>query len=190
MHTMKNIELLLENKAKNDKAIADYADSLRETLRRLDSAITPPKGKEVKKQWTNAVRIPPTISSLLTPNSSIVRGLMLILLGMAIGSFGQIPFSIMPNKPPIVQPEMESLEDFAAREAERLLTADERTKLIAVAEMILEQHFTRPSAIEEEFRFQRRLAGIDSPAFNAFADKWSAKVEEMHFEDTWSMALL
>ena len=181
---MKNIELLLENKAKNDKAIADYADSLRETLRLLDGAITPPKGKEVKKQWTGIVRRLPSISSLLIPHSSIVRGLMLILFGVTIGAWGQIPFSIMPDKPPIVRPETESLEDFAAREAERLLTADERVKLIAVAEMILGQHFTRPSAIEEEFRFQRRLAGIDSPAFNAFVDKWAAKVEEMQFEDS------
>jgi hypothetical protein len=31
---------------------------------------------------------------------------------------------------------------------------------------------------------QRRLAGINSPAFNAFTDKWTAKVEEMHLEDS------
>jgi len=95
-----------------------------------------------------------------------------------------LPFFVTPDKPPVVQPETESLEDFTAREAERLLTAEERIKLIAVTEMILGQHFTRPSAIEEEFRLQRRLAGINSPAFNAFADKWAAKVEKMHLEDS------
>jgi hypothetical protein len=118
------------------------------------------------------------------PSAAVCRLLSAVLLGVAIGACVHLPFSVTPNKPPVVQPETESLEDFDAREAERLLTADERVKLIAVTEMILEQHFTRPSAIEEEFRFQRRLAGINSPAFNAFVDKWTAKVEEMHLEDS------
>jgi len=109
---------------------------------------------------------------------------LLILLGVAIGVCVHLPFSVTPDKPPIVQPETESLEDFVVREAERLLTAEERTKLIAVTEMILGLHFIRSSAIEEEFRLQRRLAGINSPAFNAFADKWAAKVEKMHLEDS------
>ena len=116
--------------------------------------------------------------------SLAVRYLVLLLIGVGIGYFGQSTPRIPDVRPAPVRPVTETLENFAAREAGRLLTSDERIKLTAVTEKILQQHFTRPSAIEEEFRFQRRLAGINSPAFNVFADKWAAKVEEMQFEDS------
>jgi len=192
---MKNIDQLLENKAKTDQAIADYANTLRETLRRLEGTETTENRRQ--KRVCNSIdygqsivvgicsRLRSVVCKLSLP--STVRRLfplLLILFGVVIGYGIHHPFFVTPDKPPVVQPETESLEDFVAREAERLLTAEERTKLIAVSEMILGQHFTRPSAIEEEFRLQRRLAGINSPAFNAFVDEWSAKVEEMHLEDS------
>ena len=126
-----------------------------------------------------------TVTRWLT--SQTVLYLVLLLVGVGIGHF----YQTIPRRPDVrpapVKNETESLNDFVAREAERLLTTDERVKLIAVTEKILGQDFTRPSAMAEEFTFQRRLAGIDSPAFNAFSDKWAAKVGDMQAESVESM---
>jgi hypothetical protein len=74
------------------------------------------------------------------------------------------------------------LEEFAARESERL-TADERRKLIAVTEKILAEHFTTPLAMREAFRYERLKTGLASPTFFAFSDKWATNVGETA-EDT------
>jgi hypothetical protein len=119
-----------------------------------------------------------TICRLLSFPNRLPSWLLLVLIGVAIGYCVHIPHLTTQTNPPAVRPATETLEEFVAREAGRLLTADERTKLITVAEKILQQDFPRPSAMVEEFSFQRRLAGINSPAFHAFSDKWAAKVEE------------
>jgi len=135
------------------------------------------------------IDVPPV--SLPTPitaarwlyTSPVVRGLLLVLIGAAISYWYHLPKQVIPDHPPIVLPVAETLEEFATRESV-ILSADERRKLIAVAEKILQGHFETPEAIEEEFVYQRRLAGIDSPAFNDFRAKWSAKAKEMKFEDS------
>ena len=77
----------------------------------------------------------------------------------------------------------ETLENFVAREA-AALSADERGKLITVTRSILTGHFDTPSAIREEFRYQRLKAGINSPAFETFSTNWSAKVTKMKIEES------
>jgi len=177
MRNKENIDWLLETKAKNDKAIAEYACSLREKLRRLENA---------ERQQTADSSLQQSIGNLFSAAvcrllSAVLprRLLFAVLLGVAMGYCVHVPHFITQEKPPIIKPAEETLDEFVSREAGRLLTADERTKLITVAEQILQQDFTRPSAIVEEFTFQRRLAGINSPAFNAFSDKWTEKVGEM-----------
>ena len=64
-----------------------------------------------------------------------------------------------------------------------MLTADERKKLIAVAEKVLAEHFTTASAMREKYRSERLKAGVDSPAFFDFREKWAAKVEETQIDD-------
>ena len=49
---------------------------------------------------------------------------------------------------------------------------------------IVRTHFDTPWAMREEFRYERRKAGIHSPGFNAFVEQWSAKVTEMNIEDS------
>ena len=82
-----------------------------------------------------------------------------------------------------VQPESETLDVFVAREA-GALTSDERRKLIAVTEKILAEQFDTPAAMREEFRFERLKAGLQSPGFEAFAERWAAKVEATKPEDS------
>ena len=84
--------------------------------------------------------------------------------------------------PPTVTVQRETLESFVARESQSL-TADERRKLIGVTETILFVHFDTPAEIREAFRYERRKAGIDSVAFDAFVEKWTAKVESMNIEE-------
>jgi hypothetical protein len=188
-----DIDSLLESKANTDKAIAEYVETLRETLRRLECAIDRQQTvKEVRSQelegrrrWTGVVRLLPSISTLVPPIP--YKGLLLVLMGVMVGYCLQFPMPPTPDKPPVVIPAEETLEEFVTREAERLLTADERAKLVTVAEKILQQNFSRSSAIVEEFSFQRRVAGINSPAFNAFSDKWAAKVEGMQPENVETM---
>jgi hypothetical protein len=182
-----DIDLLLETKAKTDKAIAEYADMLREQLHRLENVERPQiaDGRQQQRgQYYHRLRL--LLSAVCRLPSSLP--LLCILIGIAIGyaALCSLPSAVFTT-PPIVQPAEESLEEFVAREAKRLLTTDEREKLIALAEKILQQDFARPSAIVEEFTFQRRIAGIDSPAFNAFSDKWAAKVETMQTESVEAM---
>ena len=137
-----------------------------------------------KTEGNIIIDIPPI--SLPTPvkaarwlsTSPAVRTLVLVLIGVAIGYNGQhisVPSFIRPA--PVIAV-TETLTDFVSRETESL-TADEREKLIAVTKGILAQQFDTPSAMREEFLFQRLKAGIDSPAFSTFRQNWSAKVKEM-----------
>jgi hypothetical protein len=108
-------------------------------------------------------------------NSTIVvlMGLMLFV-GIGIGAnVSHLP--MFKERPaPIAT---ETLSDFVARESQSL-SADERRKLIAVTEKILAAQFETPSALREEFYYQRLKAGLhDSPGFNAFWGKWAEKVQ-------------
>ena len=129
-----------------------------------------------------AVPTPLTAARWLA-TSPAVRTLVLVLIGIAIGYHGQhisVPSFIRPTPDITVT---ESLTDFVSRESE-VLTAEERAKLIIVTKNILEQQFDTPSAMREEFRLQRLKAGIDSPAFHTFQERWSAKVAEMNIVES------
>jgi hypothetical protein len=185
MKNAQNIDVLLKNKEKNDSALAELADALRVKLRRLEEAGM----KNCRQQTADSNRFSfyhlwSVISHPSAAACSLPSAIFLLLLGVAMGYCVHIPSFLTQENPPVIRPVTETLEEFVASEARRLLTVNERTTLISVTEKILQQGFSRPSAIEEEFRFQRRLAGIDSPAFNAFSDKWAVKVEEMKFEDS------
>jgi hypothetical protein len=99
-----------------------------------------------------------------------MRALYFVIMGIGIGYFGHVPSALPKIFPPPVITVTETLEDFVARESQGL-TADERLKLMAVIELVLAEHFDTPSAIREKFRYERRKAGIDSPAFTAFNEK-------------------
>jgi hypothetical protein len=107
--------------------------------------------------------------------SPVMRALLLVVIGVGIGHFWHSPPASTKISPVITI--TETLEDFVARES-LVLTSDERKKLMAVTQGILAEHFDTPSAIREEFRFQRLKAGLDSPAFRNFSAKWAAKIEE------------
>jgi len=112
----------------------------------------------------------------------VLWALLYLLIGVAIGAFCYSVLTL--PKEQIVTPATETLTDFVARESQSL-TADERKKLIAAAGMVLAQQFETPSALREEFAFQRDRAGLhDSPGFNAFWGKWATKVTEMQIEDS------
>jgi hypothetical protein len=86
-------------------------------------------------------------------------------MGATTGVF----FTALTNTPAITK--TETLTDFVARESQSL-SADERRKLIVAAEKILIQDFDTPSALREEFYYQRLKLGLhDSPDFNTFWDK-------------------
>jgi hypothetical protein len=104
-----------------------------------------------------------------------MRALLFVVIGVGIGHFWYSP-PVSPKVSPVITL-TETLESFAARESQGL-TADERGKLIAVTRGILAEHFDTPSAMREEFRFQRLKAGLDSPAFGNFSAKWAAQIEE------------
>ena len=104
--------------------------------------------------------------------------LLYLLIGIVIGAFGHSVLT-MPKE----RPATETLEDFAARESQSL-TADERRKLIVATETVLSKHFDTPSAVREEFHYQRLKAGADSPAVQSFLEKWAAKVEKMDIEES------
>jgi len=184
MTDIQDIDLLLESKEKTDKAIAEYAEKLQGQLDRLNGVIKPPKKRRIGSLLPKPI---PSIPVTGLFRSALVKGVLLVLVGAAIGYGVHVLPSITKENPPAVQPVEETLEEFVAREAGRLLTDDERAKLTTVAEKVLHQDFTRPSAIVEEFSFQRRVAGINSPAFNAFSDKWAEKVEKMQTENVESM---
>ena len=81
----------------------------------------------------------------------VIRALFFVAIGIGIGHLWY-----SPSTPPKVHPVpmitvMEMLADFVARESQGL-TTDEREKLIAVTELILDEHFDTPKAIREVFR--------------------------------------
>jgi len=130
-----------------------------------------------KTEGTIVIAVPPvTLPTPITAarwlyKSPAVRGLLLVLLGVALGHWYSQPASVLPDKPPTVTVQTESLEDFVARESQ-VLTAEERRKLIAVTEKILAEHFDEPYELREAFRYERLKAEIDSPAFAAFSENW------------------
>jgi hypothetical protein len=100
----------------------------------------------------------------------VLWALLYLLIGFGIGYFGH-NLTMLQERPARVTPATETLADFVAREAQSL-TADDRRKLIAVTEKILTNDFDTPSALREEFYYQRLKSGLhDSPGFNTFWDK-------------------
>jgi hypothetical protein len=85
---------------------------------------------------------------------------------------------------PEVVPKVETLENFVTRES-KVLTADQRKKLIGITETILSSNYYTPSALREDFHFRRVQAGLhDSPGFNAFWKNWADKVTELKVEES------
>ena len=113
----------------------------------------------------------------------VIRALFFVAMGVGMGHLWYSPSTSPKVHPAPVITVTETLADFAARESQGL-TNDEREKLIAVTELILDDHFDTPSAIREEFRFQRLKAGLDSPAFRNFSAKWESRLEEMAIDET------
>ena len=106
----------------------------------------------------------------------VMRALYFVVMGIGIGHFWHFPQALPTIFPVPVITITETLEAFVARESQGL-TAGERHKLIVVTETILREHFDTPSEMREAFRYERRKAGIDSPAFTAFSEKWEKEVE-------------
>jgi len=116
--------------------------------------------------------------------SPAMRVLLYVLIGVGIGYFGHYVPPVSNDHPALIVPATETLTDFVARESQAL-SADERRKLIAITEQILNRNFDTPSALREEFYYQRDKAKLpDSPVFTAFWDKWAAKVTEMKIEES------
>jgi hypothetical protein len=106
--------------------------------------------------------------------SPAVRVLFYIILGIVIGQSVAPMLQTLRTVP--VVPAVETLESFVARESQTL-TAGERKTLITVTEKILGGNFETPSALREEFYFQRLKAGLqDSANFVSFWEKFVAKV--------------
>ena len=147
-----------------------------------------------RAEGTITIDIPPI--QLPTPvkaarwcvTNPVMRALFFIVIGIGIGHGWH---STLPKVSPApVITVTETLADFVARESQGL-TADERQNLIAVTETILREHFDTPSEIREAFRYERRKAlsgraGIDSPAFNAFNEKWEKELggRSQEFEES------
>ena len=109
---------------------------------------------------------------------SIVFLLCVLLIGIVFGTAFTSAINRYYHNSDVVRPVPETLADFVARESQ-VLSADERRKLVAITEQILNCNFDTPSALREEFYYQRVKAGLlDSPGFIAFWDKWAAKVQE------------
>ena len=207
------IETLVATRHKNEKAISDKTESLQTLLDILTEAVKPPQCENCPVERLVTERdgclaaafkerdaLQEKISLLaeeindqdelrqeseLKTNRSIVTlviaALVFVAFIVAIGKFVGTGHWQVPTT--VVKPVTESLESFVARES-AMLTADERSKLIQVTEKILGGHFETPESIEEEFVFQRKLAGIESETFYAFREKWSARVKEMNLEDS------
>jgi len=159
-----------------DALKAEFAD--RKTTTEKDASLSPQVSGYIP------VYIPtPSTTTRWLYQSTVVRGLLLVLLGVVVGYSGQFFVPVPQDNTPIVRPVTETLEAFVARVSETL-TADERMKLIAVTEKILNEHFDTPSAIREAFRDERLLADVDSDAFNAFNAKWAIQIESMCPTDT------
>ena len=106
----------------------------------------------------------------------VMRALYFVVMGIGIGYFWHSPQALPTIFPVPVITITETLEAFVARESQGL-TAGERHKLIVVTETILREHFDTPSEMREAFRYERRKAGIDSPAFTVFSEKWEKELD-------------
>jgi len=128
------------------------------------------------------VRFPtPVMAARWFATNPTMRALFFVVIGVGIGHLWH---STPPKDHPApVITITETLESFVARESQGL-TADERKKLIAVTEKVLNDHFTTSSAMRESFRYERLTAGLDSPAFRNFSTNWESRLEEMKIDDT------
>jgi len=113
----------------------------------------------------------------------VLWALLYLLIGFGIGYFGYHVLTVSPDRPAPVVPTTETLADFVTRESQGL-SANERIALIAITKQILLKDFATPSALREEFYYQRLKAGLhDSPSVNTFWDKWAMKVTDMKIEE-------
>ena len=177
MDDLNAIVLLATTRQKIEKVFDDLADSLQARLTLLNEATKPPP----KKRKVMSPKMRKWCSATLSAGQRLLLPTLCIGIFCA-GIIASVLFSTRTNDPvrpqvDVIRPITETLEEFAIRESESL-TADERRKLITVTEKILTDHFTAPSAMREAFRYERLKAGIDSPAFNAFSEKWAVKAEE------------
>ena len=151
-----------------------------------------------RAEGTITIDIPPI--QLPTPvkaarwcvTNPVMQALFFMAIGVGIGHGWHSTLPKVSPAPVITVTETGStgtLADFVARESQGL-TASERQKLIAVTETILRGHFDTPSEMREAFRYERRKARIESLAFNAFNDKWTAKIEGMAEESVEAMRLI
>ena len=189
---LETIETLISTKTQTAQSMDRLASSLQTRLSLLSEAITP----IVSDAEHNALveTLQEEVEQLQGENNKLKRTAaksnfftfaicaVLILTAVVVGRYSNGWQHQRQEQQTIVRPVTETLEEFVARESEHL-TADERRKLIAIAEKILTDHFTTPSAMRESFRYERLRADLTSPEFLTFSDKWAAKVEETA-EDT------
>ena len=203
---MFEIDRLLATQKQNEEAIVKMRELLQARLHLLDEAILETvdgRRQPAVEQENTALRtkngeLAKEISTLLAENLALQEAaekktdrisigwiVFYVFLGVLCWEIGGATCQWMfPTQYPTVtvQPEIETLESFVSRESQ-VLTADERQKLIAVSETILSVPFDTPSEMREAFRYERRKAGIDSPAFDVFVEKWAEKVESMNIEE-------
>ena len=216
MSDLNTIESLVATKKQNDSAIVGLADSLQARLNLLNEAVKATKPPDCKNcpQQAKVKEASNTIDQLLDESDDLRRTnahlqrlneakstsgktgcwvtviiyFIVLLIGIAFGQYTN-EWQHQKQEPPIptVQPATETLDEFAARESQ-VLTADERRKLIAATEIVLNGQYSMPHEIREAFRYERLKADVDSPAFKMFSDKWAAKVEKMQIaNDTDAM---
>ena len=188
MTDLNEIEWLLATQRRNDEEIAQKKESLRARLNLLEEAVAGVRSEEkgeverLKKE-NAALRMTVVQFGKSTVVPVFIFCIMLAVVAFVFGQYTATWRHQRQTPPPVtVQPETETLESFVARESQSL-SAAERQKLIAVAETILNVHFDTPAEIREAFRYERRKTGIDSPAFDAFVEKWTEKVESMNVEE-------
>ena len=206
MSDLHEIEKLLSTQRQTDKAIAKKIESLQARLSLLEEGVKETadcRSQTAVEQENASLRtkngeLATEISKLLAENLALQEAgekksaknffvevvyfvIVSILLFVAF-MFGQYANERKHQDLPTVTVQSETLESFVARESQSL-TADEREKLTAVADTILNAPSDTPAEMREAFRYERRKAGIDSPAFNAFVEKWTAKVESMSIEE-------
>ena len=169
-----------------DRMTPDEREKERERFRSEPSA--PPKVM-TRAKGSITIDIPPmtlptpaAIARRLTA-SPIVWYSMMLLTGFTAGYAWHARPAVPTVQPDPVVIITETLADFAARES-TVLSAEERQKLTAVTTAVLGGHYETPADIREEFRFQRLKAGINSPAYSTFSDRWATKVTEMNMVDS------
>ena len=183
------IESLIATKKQNENAIVGLVGSLQARLNLLNEAVSETKPSDCEHCCYKAIaEIAKKDFHSLHPKlfKRDVCICILVVCNLIAFVFGQYTNEWRHQKPEppniAVRPATEALEEFAARESQ-VLTADERRKLIAATETVLSEHFETAYAIREVFRYERLKAGVDSPAFKAFSEKWAEKVEEMQIAD-------